>query len=69
MEGYKERCRKEYEGLCERLEKLDAMLDKWNKGELDFDPACPKWLLLDQSDAMRNYKGCLEQRNKIEHMW
>ena len=69
MEDYKERCRKEYEELCERLEKLDAMIDKWNKGELDFEPACPKWLLLDQSDAMWDYKGCLEQRNKIEHMW
>ena len=27
MEGYMERCRIEYEQLCDRLDKLDAMLD------------------------------------------
>ena len=37
-EDYKERFKAEYYQVKIRLEKLEAMLDKWDKGELDFTP-------------------------------
>lgn len=41
MEGYMERCRIEYEQLCDRLAKLDAMPDGYLDGTLGFEPSCP----------------------------
>ena len=39
---YKERFKAEYEQLRIRLEKLNAMLDKWDAGTLSFNPTCPR---------------------------
>lgn len=69
MEGYMERCRIEYEQLCDRLDKLDAMLDGYRDGTLGFEPSCPLDALIRQADAMREYKASLEARNEIERMW
>lgn len=39
---YKERFQAEYYQLAIRLAKLQAMLDKWDKGQLTFKPTCPE---------------------------
>ncbi len=41
-EDYKERFKAEYYQLEIRTEKLKAMLDKWDAGELSFKPTCPR---------------------------
>lgn len=66
MEAYKRRMVIEYQELKERAEKLAAMLDKWDKGTLDFTPTCPKYLLEKQLDVMKDYVGLLQTRAKIE---
>ena len=66
MEAYKVRVAIEYGELEERTDKLEKMLDKWNKGTLDFEPTCPKYLLEKQLEAMKDYAGILQTRAKIE---
>lgn len=66
MEEYKKRMVIEYRELKERTDKLEAMLDKWNKGTLDFEPTCSWWLLENQLEVMKNYVGILQTRAKIE---
>lgn len=66
MEAYKTRMIIEYRELKDRTDKLEKMLDRWNKGMLDFEPTCPKYLLEKQLDAMRDYVGILQTRAKIE---
>ena len=66
MEAYKKRMAIEYRELKERTDKLEAMLDKWNKGTLDFEPTCSWWLLENQLEVMKNYVGILQTRAKIE---
>ena len=41
-EDYKQRFKAEYYQLKIRTEKLKAMLDKWDAGELSFKPTCPR---------------------------
>ena len=65
---YKERFKAEYEQLKIRYDKLDAMLTKWNKGELDFVPTCPKDILEDQIIYMYNYLDILQRRAEIENI-
>lgn len=69
MDDYKERMRKEYEELCDRIWKLTRMLDKYYEKALDFKPACPPYLLEKQLEAMNEYKDVLEARNHIEEVW
>lgn len=59
---YKERFKAEYIQLDIRLKKLRTMLDKYNKGELDFTPDCPSDLLEYQYETMKRYLMILEQR-------
>lgn len=66
---WKERCKAEYDELCERCDKLGAMLTQYTYGTLDFEPNCPVWLLNEQWKAMDRYRQILEARNHIEHMW
>ena len=66
MEAYKKRMAIEYRELKERTDKLEKMLDKWDKGTLDFEPTCSWWLLENQLEAMKNYVGILQTRAKIE---
>ena len=42
------------------------MLEKWNKGELDFTPASPIIFWNMQIKAMTDYKTALELRAEVE---
>lgn len=63
---YKERFCAEYWQLRDRFVKLTVMLNKWDAGELDFTPDCPRQLLDRQIRAMADYIGILEERAAIE---
>lgn len=63
---YKERFRAEYYQLETRKEKLKAMVEKLDKGELSFTPTCPRSTYDLQLRAMADYKAVLEMRAKIE---
>nr|DAO05199.1 MAG TPA: hypothetical protein [Caudoviricetes sp.] len=68
MEPWKERFRKEYHELRERFQKLDTMIDKYEKGQLEFESKCPIDLLKRQRSVMWDYLSILEQRAKIEEI-
>lgn len=68
MEPWKERFKKEYYELRERFQKLGMMIDKYEKGQLEFDPKCPIDLLKRQRSVMWDYLSTLEQRAKIEEI-
>lgn len=68
MNTYKERMAEEYHQLKDRTEKLNAMLDKYEKGILDFTPTCPISLLYEQLGVMRHYICILEERANIEEI-
>ena len=65
-EDYKERFKAEYYQLKIRLEKLEAMLEKWDKGELNFTPTCERVVYGDQVYFMRQYLAILDGRAKTE---
>lgn len=68
MEDWKERFKKEYYELRERFQKLDMMIDKYEKGLLEFKLKCPIDLLKGQRSTMWNYLKILEQRAEIEEI-
>lgn len=63
---YKERFRAEYCQVVIRYSKLKAMLDKWDKGMLDFKPTCPRSTYNMQVRAMTDYIAVLEARAVME---
>lgn len=63
---YKERFKGEYYQLKIRTEKLDAMLEKWDAGELNFKPTCPRGMYDEQIAAMKKYLEILEERADLE---
>ncbi len=63
---YKERFKAEYEQLRIRFEKLNAMLDKWDAGTLNFTPTCPRSTYNIQTRAMADYLASLEARAIME---
>lgn len=65
-EDYKERFRAEYAQVCIRYQKLSAMLEKWDKGELNFIPTCPRSTYNMQIAAMTDYIAVLEARAVME---
>ena len=65
---YKDRFKAEYYQLKIRLEKLEAMLEKWDKNELDFIPTCERSIYNDQIKFMQGYLEVLEKRAKIEEV-
>ena len=67
-EDYKERFRAEYYQLKIRIDKLAAMLAKWDKGELDFAPTCPRELYDEQINSMVSYLNVLSKRAIIENV-
>ena len=67
-EDYKERLKAEYYQLKIRLEKLKAMLDKWDKGELDLTPKTPRFIFDSQAAAMEQYFHALTARAAMEHI-
>ena len=65
-EDYKERFKAEYYQLVIRYRKLKSMLDKWDRGELDFIPTCPRGIYNIQIKAMTDYIAVLEGRAVME---
>lgn len=65
---YKDRFKAEYYQAKIRFEKLNDMLDKWNNGELNFTPTCPKATYNFQIKAMGEYLAVLEIRAELEHI-
>lgn len=65
---YKERFKAEYQQLYIRYTKLKTMLQKWDNGELDFTPTCPKSTYNMQLRAMDDYMAVLEARAVMENV-
>lgn len=63
---YKERFKAEYQQVVIRYRKMSAMLEKWDKGELDFTPTCPRSTYNMQIRAMTDYIAVLEARAVME---
>ncbi len=63
---YKDRFKAEYYQLKIRYEKLKIMLDKWDSGELDFEPTCPRDMYDMQIAAMESYLDVLTDRAELE---
>lgn len=65
---YKERFKAEYSQVKIRYEKLLAMIEKWEKGELTFTPTCPKETYNFQLKSMKEYLDILVIRAKLENI-
>ena len=65
---YKERFRTEYCQVVIRYQKLKAMLEKWDNGELNFTPTCPRSTYNMQIKAMTDYIAVLEARAVMENV-
>ncbi len=63
---YKDRFRAEYLQVVIRVRKLQAMLDKWEDGSLNFKPTCPKAVLYAQLSNMQCYRDVLRRRADLE---
>jgi hypothetical protein len=63
---FKERFRAEYFQLVNRIDGLGAMLIKYRKGTLNFEPKCTLKLLDAQFNAMKTYATHLKERAKLE---
>ena len=65
---YKDRFKAEYAQVAIRYQKLNAMLDKWDTGKLEFTPTCPRGVYNLQIRAMADYIAVLEARAAIEEV-
>ena len=65
-EDYKERFLAEYQQLKIRYDGLCNIIDKWDKGELNFTPTCPRSTYDLQISAMEDYLAVLEARAVME---
>lgn len=63
---YKERFKAEYQQVVIRYQKLVVMLQKWDNGELNFTPTCPRSTYNMQVRAMTDYIAVLEARAVME---
>lgn len=63
---YKERFKAEYHQNMIRHDKLTSMLEKWDKGELNFKPTCPRSTYVLQIHAMEDYIAILQARAVME---
>ena len=63
---YKERFKAEYCQVVIRYQKLKGMLEKWDNGELNFNPTCPRSTYNMQIAAMTDYIAVLEARTVME---
>lgn len=66
--NYKERFQGEYYQLKDRVEKLGAMLEKWDRGELNFEPTTEKEVLKMQLQHMQAYLAILKHRAEKEEI-
>lgn len=65
---YKERFKAEYYQIVIRYKKLQSMLGTWDKGELKFNPTCPRSTYNMQIKAMADYLAILEARAVMENI-
>lgn len=65
-EDYKERFKAEYYQNKIRYGKLRAMVNRWDKGKLDFKLTCPRSTYTLQLQAMADYISVLEARAVME---
>lgn len=65
---YKERFAGEYYQLETRYLKLKAMVEKWDKGELNFTPTCPRAIYDRQLSCMLLYLFILTERAELEQV-
>lgn len=65
---YKSRFVAEFFQTKIRYDKLKAMVEKWDKGELPFIPTCPRELYDQQLTAMKEYLRILEERANLEEV-
>lgn len=65
---YKERFAGEYYQLETRYLKLKAMTEKWDKGELNFTPTCPRAIYNRQLSYMALYLEILLERAELEQV-
>ena len=65
-EDYKERFIAEYQQLKIRYQGLKNMLDKWDRGELEFTPTYTRGIYVRQLMSMENYLYVLYDRAQIE---
>ena len=63
---YKERFKAEYQQNVIRYQKLATMLEKWDNGELNFEPTCPRSTYNMQIKVMTDYIAVLEARAVME---
>ena len=63
---YNNRFKAERYQLDIRINKLQAMLEKYRDNKLDFVPKCSYELLNKQLEAMIQYRDCLLEREIIE---
>lgn len=63
---YEERFRAEYAQVVIRYQRLKAMLEKWDNGELSSTPTCPRSTYDMQIKAMTDYIAVLEARAVME---
>lgn len=68
MNEWQKRFVKEYHELRGRFTKLDEMIQRYEKGQLEFEPKCPIELLKRQRSVMWEYLSILEQRARIEEV-
>lgn len=64
--NYEDRFRAEYYQLNIRYNKLCAMCEKWDKGELNFTPTCPRGMYTVQMGLMATSLALLEERAELE---
>lgn len=65
-DDYNDRFAAEYMQVRIRMDRLQKMVDKWDKGELGFEPTCPRSTYVLQLRAMSDYATILEARAKME---
>lgn len=66
---YRERFIAEYQQVVIRYKGLRNMLDKWDRGELEFKPTCPRSTYNMQIKAMTDYIAILEARAVMEGIY
>lgn len=49
-----------------RYDKLKTMVEKWDKGELNFEPTCPRITYDTQLQIMEDYINILKTRARLE---
>lgn len=64
--NYSERFKAEYYQLAIRLVKLEAMLNNWKNGKLDFIPKCSIETYEEQIKTMKEYLSVLNKRAEEE---